>query len=119
MKTLLEIIENIKDNQQVGYEDLKYSVLVLDALLYFEKKVARDLAKAKRENKNAILIYNPEWQETESFNRNKRAFSVSPKLYVGENNDPNNPEYQKFRTMGKKICDKVIGELNENNKTNG
>jgi hypothetical protein len=41
-----------------------------------------------------------------------KALNKSPKEYLGWNNDPENPEYQKFHAMGSKLVDKALrGEL--------
>jgi hypothetical protein len=40
------------------------------------------------------------------------ALNKSPKEYLGWNNDPENPDYQKFHAMGSKLVDKALrGEL--------
>jgi hypothetical protein len=41
-----------------------------------------------------------------------KALNKSPKEYLGWNNDPENPEYQKFHAMGSRLVDKALrGEL--------
>ena len=40
------------------------------------------------------------------------ALNKSPKEWLGWNNDPENPEYQKFHAWGKKLVDEALkGEL--------
>ncbi len=45
----------------------------------------------------------------EAFNRDKRAFAKSPEEWVGEENDPENPEYQKRRSTAFKVFEKATG----------
>lgn len=93
MRTLGEIIESAKDGQMPTHEECYWAIL-------------SDLAN--RPNK----IFGPEWYWKESFNRRKRAYEKDPKTYVGPNNDPANPDYQKRREIALKICDKAMkGEL--------
>lgn len=102
MKKLIDIIEALKANEKPDYEELRYAVLVLAALNTFDFMAISKLAEAEREKKKPFLGYSAEWQFKESFNRNKRAFDKSPKEWIGWDNDPENPEYQKRRKISKK-----------------
>jgi hypothetical protein len=56
----------------------------------------------------------------ESFNRYKSALQKSPKDYVGWNNDPMNPEYQKLRQAESKLFDKLFEKVSKKeDKNNG
>ena len=100
--TLYEIIESIKSNKPVNDEDMKYAILMLDSLWFFEKRAIRDLADAKRGTRIAMLNGDPLFQEKESFRRTKTALDKNPKEWMGWNNDPNNPDYQKIEELLKK-----------------
>jgi len=107
MNTLQDIIESIKNNKEVSHEELKYSVLALSSLLFFEEQAIKKLYEGKVEKRNTF-IYDPEFQMEESFHRRKRAMQQNPKKYIGWNNDPDNPAYQEFRSMAMKVADKVL-----------
>lgn len=106
MRTLIEIIELIKDGGEPTREELYYSVLALEALNTFD---SMDFRKILEKPNNKFLT--PEYLANEQFNRNKKASSKSPKEWVGWNNDPHNPEYQKMRRFHKKLIDKVTEKL--------
>lgn len=95
MRSLEDIIEAVKNNDNTTHEELKYSVLALNSLLFFETKAVFSLAKAARENKKPILVYSADYQEKESFNRRKRCKLKNPKEWLGWNNDPENPDYRR------------------------
>jgi alcohol dehydrogenase class IV len=111
MKTLAEIIKEVKENKDPDYEDLRFSVLVLSSLLYFESKAISDLAEAKRQNKKPFIVTNPEWQEKESHKRRQMAFNKSPEDWIGWANNPENPEYQKRRKLSEKIYTKILNKI--------
>ena len=97
--TLYEIIEFVKSNKSVDKEDMIYTILALDGLWFFEMRAIRDLAEAKRGVRPSVLNGDPIHQEKESFRRAKQALNKNPKEWVGWNNDPKNPDYQKDRKM--------------------
>lgn len=110
-KTLSEVIEAVKSNQPVSDEELRYTVLCLDMMMQFDFRALMNLYKAEKENKKRNLVFSAVWQFEERFNRLKRVMGQIPKKYVGENNDPSNPEYQKRRELSKKIVDKAFANL--------
>ena len=112
MRELGEIIEAIKTNKEVTHEEAVYSVLVLTS-------VANDIY-----NKFADLLCNG-WSELKKdlYKHSKSGMFESalknpPDKFLGWNNDPKNPEYQKFHAWGRRLVDKAIkGELpNQRNK---
>ena len=107
MKTLLEIVELIKDGGEPTREELYYSVLALEALSSFDHMDFRRLLE-----KPNSKVFTLDWVNNEVFNRSKNAYRKSPKEWVGWNNDPHNPEYQKVRAMHKKLFDKIIAKHN-------
>lgn len=103
MRTLLEIIDSAKSGQMPSHEECYYAMLALSALHYFDHHVLSELDEKHRQAWWINLQIN------ESFGRFKNALDKSPKDWIGWNNDPANPEYQKQRKIGKKILDKVLG----------
>lgn len=102
-KTLSEIIDEIRNGGKPDYEDMKYAVCALDALLTFDRMALSNLAEAEQNGKKPILTRSAKWQYKEYFNRTKRALEKPPKEWVGWNNDPENPEFQSRRKLANKI----------------
>lgn len=106
MRELGEIIEAIKTNKEVTHEEAIYSVLVLTS-------VANDLSC-----KFGDLLVNG-WSDLkkELYKHQKGsmysiALSKPPDKFLGWDNDPKNPDYQKFHAWGSKLVEKAIkGEL--------
>ena len=110
MSTLFEIITEIKGGKKPEYNDLLYSVLALDALLYFDSKQIRDAASDYISGK-IPKIQTPEFRHYESRTRNKAAFEKDPKEWVGWNSDPENPEYLKRVQTSNKLLEKMVAKI--------
>ena len=108
MRTLNEIIEATRNNEQPNYEELKYAVCALVALSTFDGMAIQNLAVAETEGKKPILTYSARHQHEECHRRWKTALSKSPKEYIGWNNDPNNPEFIERLKLARKIVDKAL-----------
>lgn len=107
MKTLGDIIEACKDGQKLPYEDVFYALIAMDALSSFDTMALRKLAFDP-----PAKLMTAEWQANESWDRWKRAYEKPPKEWLGWNNDPENPDYQKRRTVALKLYAKAMnGEL--------
>lgn len=109
MRILAEIIEDCKTNGRPDYEELRYSVLVMTGILnlvnselvrlYVEGKMPSEIVRKMELDSGICTMYG-------------KALNKSPKEYLGWNNDPENPEYQRFHAMGKKLVEKALkGEL--------
>lgn len=113
-RSLSEIIEEVKTNKRPAYDELRYAVLALESLRWFTLSALRDLAEYERAHPDKVgfLIHSAGWQLEEDFQRVKRAMRSQPKNWVGKDNDPENPEYQKFHAMAIKLAEKALaGEL--------
>jgi len=108
MRNLIDIIEDCKTNGRPDYEELRYSVLVMTGVLnmvnseltklYVEGKMPNELIRKLKLDGVCSMYGN--------------ALKKSPKEYLGWNNDPENPDYQRFHTMGSKLVEKALkGEL--------
>ena len=107
MRILADIVEDVKCNKKPDYEELRYAVLVYSFMLNMdhrnliecltsEKEMAPFIKKLKVDNSQKMY---------------HDALNKSPKEYLGWNNDPENPEYQKFHEMGSKLVDKIIQKV--------
>ncbi len=103
MRTLFEIIDSAKSGQKPAYEECYWAMLALVALHTFDSMSLSRLV----EHPNSKFI-TPKSEFEESWRRAKTALNKSPKEWVGPNNDPANPDYQKMRNIGLKIIDKLI-----------
>lgn len=106
MRTLFEIIEDVKDNKKPEYEELRYALLVYNFMFIMDHRNLRE--ELLKEERPAKFIR--ELKAQNSFDMAKNALNKSPKEYLGWKDDPENPEYQKFRQMGNKLIDKIINK---------
>ncbi len=114
MRTLGEIIDAVKDNERPDYEELRWSVLALQALLTFDNQALVDLWRAEDEGRKPVLNSSAKFQFEEAWNRERAAFAKSPKDWVGPSNDPASPDVQQRRVMAFKLLDKALaGTLNK------
>lgn len=113
MRNLSDIIEDCKTNGRPDYDELRYSVLVMTSILnmvnyeltklYVEGEMPKEFIRKMKLEGGTCIMYHT-------------ALNKSPKDYLGRNNDPENPEYQKFHAMGSKLVEKALkGELNSKN----
>jgi len=109
MRTLLEIIDVTRDGGRPEYEELRYAVCALNALTTFDEQALKKLAQAEQEHKKPMLAWSARFQYDERFNRMKRALNSDPKIWVGWNNDPENPEFVKRRRSAIRLFEKVAG----------
>lgn len=111
MRTLGEIVVSVKDGFEPTKDELYYSLLALSALHYFDhsdiQKIAR-LGEADDPNRQKIFA---EVLAEDSLKRFKRALEIDPKEYVGWENDPHNPDYQKQREVFKRVFDEVVSNV--------
>ncbi len=110
MRNLSDIVEDCKLNKEVDYQELKYALLVYVSLMNMASMTIRNIKPDTRE-----LILNMKKDNIHKMYHT--ALNKSPKEYLGWNNDPENPEYQKFHQIGNKLVDKALkGELKPKNK---
>lgn len=105
MRNLIEIIEDCKLNKKPSIDELRYSVIALTSLMNMATSTLRKLYKEDMNALEKMCLEN-------IYNAYSTALNKSPKEWLGWNNDPENPEYQKFHAWGKKLVDKALkGEL--------
>lgn len=99
MRTLNEIIEACKGNTPVTTEECMYAVCALEALSSIDRGSMMEMWEAAENNHEIYLMNRCE----ESIEMWKRALAISPRDWIGWNNDPSNTEYQERREMFNKI----------------
>jgi len=106
MRILSEIVEATKTNQPVEFEELRYALLVYVSMMNMDHRKLRDTLLAEK----PIPEFIRKMKADNSFNMYHNALNKSPKEYLGWNNDPENPEYQRFHEMGCKLIDKIVSK---------
>jgi hypothetical protein len=105
MKTLFEIVEDVKDGKKPEYEEIRCALLVYCFMFNLEYRQYREvLSKDKLPNK-----FIKDLKIQTSFDMYKKALKKAPDEFLGKDH-PDNPEYQKFRKLGNKLFDKVAKE---------
>ncbi len=96
MRTLFEIIEDVNEGKKPDYEEIRYALLAYQSMFVMDHSCLHE--ELLREKSSTEL----------TFSMFKNALERSPKELVGWNNDPDNPEYQKFRKLGHRLFNKII-----------
>jgi len=109
MRTLFAIIEAAKSGDRPTHDECYWAMLALDALHTFDSMALQRLAD------NPSKIRTPEWEYKGSWERARKACGKNPKDWVGPNNDPANPEYQRRRQIALALFEKVIKEKKNGN----
>jgi hypothetical protein len=108
VRILADIVEACKTNQPVDNEELKYALLVYVSMFNIEHaQFQKELS-----GKGTIECLRQIRLES-SFKMYHTALNKSPKEYLGWDNDPANPAYQKFHAAGSKLIDKIIKKAEE------
>lgn len=121
MRKLSEIIEDCKLNKKPSVDELRYAVIALTSLMNFAMSALNGFYKDDIKIFNKMHIENTHnaYRHIENtHNTYRTALNKSPKEWLGWNNDPENPEYQRFHAIGSKLVEKALkGELpNQKNK---
>lgn len=105
MRTLYEIVEDVRDNKKPDYEEIRYALLVYNFMFNMDHRNLRNELLAEERPSKFIR----ELEAQNSFDMAKTALNKSPKEYIG-GDDPENPEYQKRREMSNKIYDNFLAQ---------
>jgi hypothetical protein len=108
MQKLGEIIDSVRDGGRPDYEDLRYAICAMSALMTFDRLALSTLATAEMEGKKPILSDSAVFQHEENFSRVKRALIQNPKEYVGWNNDPENQDFLARRAKSIRLVKALI-----------
>ena len=101
MRTLLEIIEAAKSNSPITSAEGRYALCAMDGLATFDRMAIRRLA---RTNEGAMRVaegMHARWHN---------ALGLTPRSYLGEAYNPENPEYQERRKMSLKLFDRFLAD---------
>lgn len=108
MRTLGEIIEAAKSGESPSVDELRLAVCAMDYLLTFDRMAIQKLAEGEAGQRPRFLVFSAVWQRNENFNRIKSAMEKTPREYLGNNYDPDNPEVQERRAATMKLVDGLM-----------
>jgi len=104
VKTLSEILDAVKSQENVTDQELRYALLAMENLWTFSMMDLRRLASGDTH-------LSTEKTHEEAFWRNKRCLSAPPKKWLGDN-VPENPKWQDRRKWAEGLMDKALkGQL--------
>lgn len=99
MRTLAKIIEAADRNAMVERDELRYAICVLNHLASFDRTDLLQAASAEKEARASGA-----WSRYKhSCLRWNRAFTMSPKDWLGWNDDPANPVYQRRKAEANRL----------------
>lgn len=104
MRTLSEIIEDVKSGKKPEYEELRYALLVYSFMFFMDHSELRNELLREKETPKIMR----EIKARNSGDMFRNALNKSPKEFVGWNNDPENPEYLKRYKLSEKLLDKFM-----------
>lgn len=110
MRDLCQIIEMVKDGGRPEYDELRYALLAVDALLTFANNDVKKLLKEPVSPLVKALV------KSDNPRRLQIALNKDPKAYVGSW-DPDAPGRQEEREMHKRVFGNIMQKIEE--KENG
>ncbi|WCH25225.1 hypothetical protein [Aeromonas salmonicida] len=96
-KTLGEIIRAARSGERPDYDDLRLALCAMDHLMTFDRIALERLHVAEKEGQKPFLTRSAVYQCEERHGRVSRALEKTPLSFLGENNNPDNPEVQAER----------------------
>lgn len=106
MRTLSEIIESAKEGTMPTHEECYWAMLTYESMLNIDHRQLREVLMTEKPIPESFRKIKAE----NSFNMYKNALNKPPKDWMGPNNDPSNPEYQKRRQISIKIFNKFANK---------
>lgn len=92
MKTLYEIVQEVKQNKKPDYDDIRYALLAYVSMFNIEhSQLRRELSRT-----SPISEFSRATALSNSFDMYKGALERHPKEWLGWSSDPENPEYAKM-----------------------
>ncbi len=110
MRTLYEIIQMCKVGEIPTVDEMRYAICAMNSLNTFDGMALRDLAEAEKKGKKPFMLSSAEWQNKEHHSRWHRALNISPKEWLGPENDPDDPEVQERINMHVRLAEKIISK---------
>ena len=104
MRTLSEIVDDVKAGGKPDYDELRYALLAYVTMYNItHRQLQEELA-----HENPQPKFLRDLKAKNSFDVFKGALQQSPKEWLGPENDPDNPEYQKRIKAGNMAIDRLL-----------
>lgn len=104
MRTTSEIIELAQDGEKPEYDELLYALLAVNFLSIMDKNKLYENLLADPPKK---LEFRKLFAQN-TYDAWRSLLNQSPKNFLGNENDPQNPEYQENRKLNKEIYSKFM-----------
>ena len=108
-RTINQIIIAVKDDAPVTERELRLCLLSLNAMEFHDRRWVQSLVDAIDNNNPAMMKFWSSHVKRELEIRQK-SNGMTPDEYLGPNNTPGTPEYNKLVLVSKAIFKKVTGE---------
>lgn len=92
MKTLYEIIQDVKQNKKPEYDDIRYALLAYVSM----SNIGHTQLRQELSRTSPLPEFSRATALSNSFDMYKGALNKHPKEWLGWHNDPENPEYAKM-----------------------
>lgn len=116
MRKLGEILDMVQKGERPEYTELRLALEAMRNLSSFDFMSLSDLARAEKEGKKPILNSSAVWQFSERMKRNRKAYEKAPDEWLGWDNHPDNPEYQKHIATSQKIFQNLLNKVEVKNE---
>lgn len=109
MRSTLDIIIAVKDSQPVTEQELKYALLALSAMNHFAERDIDNMLDAIETGRQDLITLRASFVNQSRETRRFKSMKLPVDKYLGPNNIPGSPEYEKRMKMNKAIFKKATG----------
>ena len=113
MRSTLNIIIAVKEEEPVTEDELKMALLVMASVNYFYQKSLRDINEAHKDSKLGWLSFKIK-DGVKLIERMITAQKEDPLKWLGVENIPGTKEYEERYRLSKKIYKHVIKNMEDN-----
>lgn len=110
MRTLSQILDSAQGGETPTHDECLWALLMMASLATFDHMELSRLVRLTDDGKIALAtdaaVRAPLYYE-EAFKRRKRAYAADPKVYLGDEYDPQNPAYQSRRKSAIALFDRI------------
>lgn len=106
-RTLSSILEAVRSNETVPAGELALAVLMLDHLLTFDHRDLRGVCIGEESKRREVIR---KMTAEESHRRLRVALERTPREWLGPENLPSSPEFQRRRRIANKLVSRILRE---------
>lgn len=108
MRSILEVIVAVQEQQPATEEELRLTVVALSAMLHLVERSGREVAEAVRDGKPSAKMRADFFLRDHEIRFKSR--KMTPADYLGPDHTPGEPENERLRKMAKAVFEKATGE---------